>query len=153
MKTRPHRTTRKDTHFPDTTLIQSSAEESERPGMGIEQHLLALTRIGPDVRRARCAETSVRHLHPHRLAGDLHILVAPVELVSLTRLEGHRDERRGAFARILPPRSTPARRIAAHRIIGPLEPLAHQQVVDTRHPQPRSEEHKSELHSLMRIAY
>src|SRR3546814_12859107 len=49
---------------------------------------------------------------------------------------GHRDERRGAFARILPPRSTPARRIAAHRIIGPLEPLAHQQVVDTRHPQP-----------------
>src|SRR3546814_16052323 len=46
------------------------------------------------------------------------------------------DERRGACARILPLRSTPARRIAAHRIIGPLEPLAHQQVVDTRHPQP-----------------
>src|SRR5690606_9143227 len=26
-----------------------AAEESERPGMGIEQHLLALTRIGPDI--------------------------------------------------------------------------------------------------------
>ena len=57
----------------------------------------------------------MRNLHPHRLAGDLHILVAPVELVSLPRLEGHRDERRCAFARILPPRSTPARRAARQR--------------------------------------
>src|SRR3546814_2587142 len=80
--------------------------------------------IGPDIGCARVAETHMRHLHPHRLAGDLHILVAPVELVGLTRLEGHRDERRCAFASILPPRSTPARRIAAHRIIGSIEPLA-----------------------------
>src|SRR3546814_18170622 len=76
------------------------------------------------------SDLHMRHLHPHRLAGDLHILVAPVELVGLTRLEGHRDERRCAFASILPPRSTPARRIAAHRIIGYIEPLAHQQVMD-----------------------
>src|SRR3546814_15137591 len=82
----------------------------------------------------------MRHLHPHRLAGDLHILVAPVELVGLTRLEGHRDERRCAFASILPPRSTPARRITAHRIIGSIEPLAHQQVMATRPP--RSEERR-----------
>src|SRR3546814_204688 len=104
--------------------------------MSSEQHHLSRTRIGPDVRRERCAETSVRNLYPHRLAGDLYILVAPVELISLARMEGHRDEGRSTFARILPARHTPARRIAAHRIIGPLEPLAHQQVVDTRHPQP-----------------
>src|SRR3546814_5477067 len=89
--------------------------------MGIEQHLLALARIGPDIGCARVAETHMRHLHPHRLAGDLHILVAPVELVGLTRLEGHRDERRCAFASILPPL--------------------------------RSEEHTSELQSLMRNSY
>src|SRR3546814_4208460 len=77
------------------TAPRHAAEESERPIMSVEQHLLALTRIGPDVRRARCAETSVRHLHPHRLAGDLHILVAPVELVSLTRLERSEERRVG----------------------------------------------------------
>src|SRR3546814_4696754 len=118
-------------HIIVDTASRHTAEERERPGMGIEQHLLALARIGPDIGCARVAETHMRHLHPHRLAGDLHILVAPVELVGLTRLEGHRDERRCAFASILPPRSTPARRIAAHR----------------------SEEHTSELQSLMRISY
>src|SRR3546814_17951211 len=91
-------------HIIVDTAPGHAAKESERPSMSIEQHLLALTRIGPDVRRARCAETSVRNLYPHRLAGDLYILVAPVELISLARLEGHRDEGRSTFARILPAR-------------------------------------------------
>nr|WP_255247268.1 hypothetical protein [Sphingopyxis sp. GW247-27LB] len=121
-------------HIIVDTASRHTAEERERPGMGIEQHLLPLARIGPNIGCARGAEAHMRHLHPHRLAGDLHILVAPVELVGLSRLEGHRDERRCAFASILPPRSTPARRIAAHRIIGSIEPLARQQVMNTRHP-------------------
>src|SRR3546814_13725733 len=49
-------------HIIVDTAPRHAAEESERPSMSVEQHLLALTRIGPDVRRARCAETSVRHL-------------------------------------------------------------------------------------------
>src|SRR3546814_593896 len=39
-------------------------------------------------------------------------------------------------ARILPARHTPARRIAAHRIIRTFEPFARKQIMDTRHPQP-----------------
>src|SRR3546814_1828880 len=120
----------------DLTAPGHAAKESERPSMSIEQHLLALTRIGPDVRRARCAETSVRNLYPHRLAGDLYILVAPVELISLARMEGHRDEGRSTFARILPARHTPARRIAAHRLIRTFDPFARQQNMDTRNPPP-----------------
>src|SRR3546814_14600594 len=53
-------------HIIVDTAPRHAAEESERPSMSVEQHLLALTRIGPDVRRERCAETSVRNLYPHR---------------------------------------------------------------------------------------
>src|SRR3546814_17924364 len=109
---------------------------SDLPSMSVEQHLLALTRIGPDVRRARCAETSVRNLYPHRLAGDLYILVAPVELISLARMEGHRDEGRSTFARILPARPTPAPRIAAHPIIRNFEHFARKPNTTKTHQQP-----------------
>src|SRR3546814_20116382 len=94
---------------------------SDLPSMSVEQHLLALTRIGPDVRRARCAETSVRNLYPHRLAGDLYILVAPVALISLARMVGQRDEGRSTFARILPAGQSQACHIAALRIITTVE--------------------------------
>ena len=81
----------------------------------------------------------MRHLHPHGRASDFDVFVAPVELVRLAGLELQRDERRGApqdiGASILAPRRLPARRIAAHRIVGAFEALAQQQVVDPRHPQ------------------
>jgi hypothetical protein len=78
----------------------------------------------------------VRHLHPHRLAGDLDVFMAPVELVGLAGLEPHRDERGGPVAGILAPLGRPPCRIAPDRIIGALEPLPQQQVMDPRHPQP-----------------
>ncbi|AVA13494.1 hypothetical protein C3E99_06225 [Sphingopyxis sp. MG] len=57
-------------HIIVDTASRHTAEERERPGMGIEQHLLALARIGPDIGCARVAETHMRHLHPHRLHLD-----------------------------------------------------------------------------------
>src|SRR3546814_4931577 len=90
-----------------------------------------------------CALPILRNLYPHRLAGDLYILVAPVELISLARMEGHRDEGRSTFARILPARHTPARRIAARRIIRTFEPFARKQIMDTRHPPPEGCDRKS----------
>ena len=111
-----------------------AAEEGERPRMRVEQHLLGLARIGPNIDRPRGAQPHVRHLHPHRLARDLHVLVAPVELVGLARPEHQRDERwrvRHAPASLQPP----PRRVAPDRVVRPVEPLAHQQVMNPRHPQ------------------
>src|SRR3546814_20822195 len=102
-------------HIIVDTASRHTAEERERPGMGIEQHLLALARLGPDIGCARVAETHMRHLPPHRLAGDLPILVAPVELVGLPRLERHRDARRCALATLPPPGLPPEPRTAAPR--------------------------------------
>ena len=60
-------------------------EESEAARMRVEHHLLRLTRIGPDIDRPRSAQPQVGDLHAHRLARDLHVFVAPVELVRLAR--------------------------------------------------------------------
>ena len=75
-------------------------------------------------------------LHAHRLARDLHVFVAPVELVRLTRLEQQRDERRDAGTGVFAPRLGPACGVAPDRIVRSLEAFAQQQVVDARHPQP-----------------
>src|SRR3546814_6049419 len=107
----------------------------------------------------------MRHFHAHRLAGDLDILVAPVELVGLAGTKQQRDEGRRVH-HIAAPRPAPPGGIATHRIVRTVEPLAHQQIMDARKaqflaPRPRlvllqqrrSEEHTSELQSLMRISY
>src|SRR3546814_7254284 len=86
------------------------------------------------------------------------------------RLERQRDEGGNTIAGILASVGLPARRVSAHSIVGALKTFAHQQVMDPRHPQPlapaahlvlfqqriepsRSEEHTSELQSLMRNSY
>src|SRR3546814_6042834 len=102
---RPPSSTRTDTLFPYTTLFRS--------------HLLALAWIRPDIDRPRCTQPHMRNLHAHRLAGDLHVLMAPVELIGLARPERQRDEGGNTIAGILA----------------------------------RSEEHTSELQSLMRTSY
>ena len=78
----------------------------------------------------------MRHLHPHRLAGDLDILMAPVELIRLARMEQQRDERRSAVTGIPAPLGRPACPIAADGIIGAFKAFPHQQIMDPRHPQP-----------------
>jgi len=68
------------------------------------------------------ATTDARNL-PTR---DLHVLVNPVELVCLARLDQERDERRHTGTGILPPRLGPARGIAPDRIVRSLEAFAQQ---------------------------
>ena len=58
----------------------------------VEDHLLALARIGAHEHHAAVAEPEMSHLHGHRRAADQHDVVAPVELVGLARCEGERDE-------------------------------------------------------------
>src|SRR3546814_19420267 len=89
--------------------------------MRVEQHLLALARIRPDIDRPRCTQSHMRDLHPHRLARDLHILMAPVELVGLAGLEHQRDEGRDTIAGILATIGLPARRVAPPGTVGALK--------------------------------
>jgi hypothetical protein len=59
------------------------AEKLEPLDMGVEHHLLRLAWVNPPKCHARPAQPHVGDLHPHRLAGDLEVLMAPVELVGL----------------------------------------------------------------------
>jgi len=67
-------------------------EEGKRPIMGIEHHLLAFARVGPDEHHAAVAEPNMGDLQGHRHAVDHHDLVAPVELVGLARFKDQRHE-------------------------------------------------------------
>jgi hypothetical protein len=113
-----------------------SSEEGEAARMRVEHHLLRLARIRSNVHRPRRAQPHMRDLHAHRLARDLHVFVAPVELVRLALPEQQRDKCRHAGAGILTPRLGPARSVAPDRIVRSLEAFAQQQIVDPRHPQP-----------------
>jgi hypothetical protein len=63
------------------------AEEGECLVVGVEDHLLRLARIGAEERHSAVAQPDVRDLHDRRHAVDQDDLVAPVELVGLTRIE------------------------------------------------------------------
>jgi len=74
-------------------------------------------------------------LHPHWLAGNLDVLMAPVELIGLARPEQQRDEGRDAVADILALLGRPACGVAPDGIIRTVEPLPEQEVVDPCHSQ------------------
>ena len=100
-----------------------ASEEGKRPRMRVEQHLLCLARIGPHIHGPRRAQSHMRDLHAHRLARDLHVLMAPVELIGLARSEQQRDERR-RIHHIATSRLPPAGRITANRVVRAVEPFA-----------------------------
>ena len=60
--------------------------EGEGAIMGVEDHLLALARVGTDKHHPAVAEPDMSHLHRDGHARNQHHLMAPVELVSLARL-------------------------------------------------------------------
>ena len=68
------------------------AEEAEGALMRLEHHLLALA--GKDLNQLHpaVAEPHVRRLHPGRGARQNRVFVAPVELVSLARIEAQRHK-------------------------------------------------------------
>ena len=104
--------------------------------MRVEHHLLRLARIRSDIDRPRCAKPHMGDLHAHRLARDLHVFMAPVELVRLALPEQQRDKCCHAGAGVFAPRLGPARGVAPDRIVRSLEAFAQQQIMDARHPQP-----------------
>ena len=67
-------------------------ERSERAGMGIEQHLVALAGVGHQPERPRGAQLHVRDLGTVVDAANHQPFRAPVELVRLAEFEGQRDE-------------------------------------------------------------
>ena len=82
--------------------------------MGVEDHLLCLTRAGTDKRHPAMAEPNMGDLHCGGHAIDQNNFMAPVELIGLTgvKTERHIGRRRG-----FPRRLRPVRRIPAHSIV------------------------------------
>ena len=78
----------------------NAAQRREGARVGIEQHLVALARIGHQPERAAGAQLQVRHLHAPVDAADHQPLFAPVELERFAQCERQRHEgvRRLAFA-------------------------------------------------------
>lgn len=60
-------------------------EEGERAVMRVKHHLLALTHVGAGKHHSAVAKPDMGHLHRDRHTRVQHDLVAPVELISLTR--------------------------------------------------------------------
>src|SRR3546814_15658561 len=104
--------------------------------MRVEQHLLALARIRPDIDRPRCTQSHLRDLHPHRLARALHILMAPVDLVGLAGLEHPRDAGRDTIAGILAPIGLPTPRLAPPGLVGAPKHLQPPPTIEPHPPQP-----------------
>ena len=82
--------------------------------MGVEHHLLRLTRIGPHEQHSAVAEPNVSDLHGHRRSAQEDNLVAPIELVSLARSKAQRYKRCSGR---LPAFLSPTPSIAAHGVI------------------------------------
>src|SRR3546814_12703058 len=57
-------------HIVVDAAARHAAEEGKAARMRVEQHLLALAWIRPDIDRPRCTQPHMRNLHAHRLAGD-----------------------------------------------------------------------------------
>ncbi len=85
--------------------------------MGIEHYLLALARISPHEWHPAVAEPDMRHLDGDRHAVHQYDLVAPVELVGLTRRKAQRHIGLRRRARV---RSKPHPRVVANGVIAAL---------------------------------
>jgi hypothetical protein len=70
--------------------------------MRIEQHLVGLQRVGPDEKGAAVAQLEMRRLQLNPLAADDRLILAPVKLKRLARLEYQRNERPPAIRLLLP---------------------------------------------------
>ena len=76
----------------DATL-RNTAKGSERTGVGIKQHLVALARIRHQPEGTTGAQLGVRQLHPPAQATDEGVLGAPVKLEGLTMRKPQGNER------------------------------------------------------------
>src|SRR5271156_4516536 len=89
-------------------------EQSERPIMGVEHHLLRLAWISAHEQHAAVTKPDMGDLHDHRHAAQQDDFVAPVELVGLSRSKAQWDI---GCSRRLPVLLGPSPGIAAHGIV------------------------------------
>ena len=108
-------------------------EEAERPVVGVEHHLRALSRIGADQEHPAVAQPHVRHLELGRHPRQHHELVAPVELVGLARIEHQRHVRLRHRRRPAPP---PRLGVAPDRVVAAAIAEIRQRLEDTLQGQP-----------------
>src|SRR5690606_1950564 len=108
-------------------------EESERPVMGIEHHLLGLARIGTHKHHSAMAKTHVGDLDRDRCAIENDDLVAPVELVSFPGRKTQRHIGRGCRLRAL---TAPATSIAPDSVITPTIAKTAKLLIDPDQRQP-----------------
>ena len=83
--------------------------------------------------RPAVAEPHLRGLHPRRRAGQTRVLVAPVELVGLARVEDQRHVRLRRRQQAPPP--APRLGVAPHRVVAALVALSHKVLVDPQQRQ------------------
>ena len=110
-----------------------TAEEGERLVMGVEDHLLRLSRIGSDEDHPAVAEPDMGDLHRRGHPVDQNDLVAPVELVGFARIEAQRHEGRGRRRTL---RLRPRRCVAPHGVVAALVSERLQLLEDTDRRQP-----------------
>jgi hypothetical protein len=101
-------------HIVVDAAAAGALEEAERPFVRVEHHLLGFARIGAHEHHPAVAQADVRDFHRRRHAVQHDDLVAPAELIGLTRRETQRHEGAGRRAGV---RLRPSPRIAAHGVI------------------------------------
>jgi hypothetical protein len=72
------------------TLAAASTKKLKGPNMGIKHHLKTLSGIGNAKRHPAVTESEVRYFYCNNNTGKLNLLIAPVKLEGLSRVEGLR---------------------------------------------------------------
>src|SRR5262249_15302825 len=104
------------THVVVDAALAAPLVKLERLLVRVEHHLLGLARVCPRERHPAVAQANLRHLGLRRHPGDDDNLVAPVELVGLTR---RKDQRYVGYRRALALALRPRPPEASHRIVAP----------------------------------
>ena len=112
---------------------RSCASRVHARGAHDEDHLLALAGEDLNQPHAAVAEPHLRGLHPGRRPRQTRVLVAPVELVGLARIEDQRHV--GLRRRQQPPTAPPRPGVATNRVIAALIAQGRQVLVDPQQRQ------------------
>gem|GEM_PF-1674071 len=114
-------------HVVVDAALGHAAEHAEGVVVGVEQHLMGLQQVGPDVEGPAVAELEVRHLQLGALATQHGPVLAPVELEGLAGLEdqGHECAAPGGLLFLLA-LERPVSRERSHAVVRAVEAEFHQ---------------------------
>ncbi len=114
-------------HVVVDAALGHAVEHAEGVVMGVEQHLVGLQQVGPDVEGPAVAELEVRHLKLGALATQHGPVLAPIELEGLAGLEdqGHEGAAPGGLL-VLLALERPVPRERGHAVVGAVEAQLHE---------------------------